>query len=163
MFAQKNTGKSSCKYNRESAFSHRWLRRLLAVLSFANRCEEGLGAGVGRWGRSSLHIHAGPSRPLPEQSFLCNCHPNVSPGLVRPPSGCERGPQWSPNLPWPPTGPLAGRSQSPHPGGHWLCWSEPSTQYRSRPTPAPALPPVTLPKYQESQRGDKPEAGCEEG
>lgn len=29
MFAQKNTVKSSCKYNRESAFSHHWLLCLL--------------------------------------------------------------------------------------------------------------------------------------
>lgn len=36
MFAQKNTVKSSCKYNRESAFSHHWLVRLPAFLSFAN-------------------------------------------------------------------------------------------------------------------------------
>lgn len=36
MFAQKNTVKSSCKYNRESASSHPWLLCLLAFLSCAD-------------------------------------------------------------------------------------------------------------------------------
>lgn len=79
MFAQKNTVKSSCKYNRESAFSHHCFSACFSVSSI--RCEEGLGQVLGSWGRSALHIHAGPlpSTPPGEQSFLCKCHPQSEP------------------------------------------------------------------------------------
>lgn len=70
MFAQKNTGKSSCKYNRESACSHRWLLRLLASSVLPIRCEEGLGQVWGIGGGLLCISMRAPSPPLPRRTVL---------------------------------------------------------------------------------------------
>lgn len=70
MFAQKNTGKLSCKYNRESAFSHRWLLRLLASSVLPIRCEEGLGQVRGIGGGLLCISMLAPSPPLPRRTVL---------------------------------------------------------------------------------------------
>lgn len=89
MFAQKNTGKSSCKYNRESACSHRWLLRLLASSVLPIRCEEGLGQvwGIGR-GLLCISMRA-PSPPLPRRTVLSL---QMSPPKVSPKFG--QSPKW---------------------------------------------------------------------
>lgn len=122
MFAQKNTGKLSCKYNRESLLSHTAgfsACLLSSVLPVGVRRAGGRVGGC--WERSALHIHAGPLPSAPQENspFFVNVTPKVEPQAWSvPPRGCERGAQWSPEAPWPSTVfpqalPLAGRSLEP--------------------------------------------------
>lgn len=81
MFAQKNTVKSSCKYNRESAFSHHWLLRLLAFLFRQSGVRRGWEAGLGELREvcSAYPCWPPPFHSPGEQSFLCKCHPQSEP------------------------------------------------------------------------------------
>lgn len=78
MFAQKNTGKLSCKYNRESLLSHTagFSACLLSSVSPIG-VRRGWGQGWGMLGEvcSAYPCWPPPLRSPGEQSFLCKCHP----------------------------------------------------------------------------------------
>lgn len=157
MFAQKNTVKSSCKYNRESASSHHWLLGLLAFLFCQSGLRRGWGAGFGEPGEvCSAHPCWPPPLHSPgEQSFPCKRHPQSEPRAWSVPQVGVRGAGLSPEVPSPST---VLPQILPERHYSFPVRMPPAVQVWSPPSNHPH-PTVTLPKSQETQLGDRPKAG----
>ena len=79
MFAQKNTGSRHANIT-GSLLPHTAGAPPAAPPGFASRCEEGLGVGLGGWGRSALHTCADP---LPSTAQNSPFFANVTPKWAR--------------------------------------------------------------------------------